>query len=399
MNKKVFLIGCGPGLPELASPYALNILKNCREVYAPQRLAKSFSAIREDIKTCLPMETKDKVASSAADTVGVLISGDCGFYSLAKSLYGALSPMYETQMIPGLNSMQYLAAKFGLSYDDVLSVSLHGRGGSVLGPVSYNEKVFVLTGGVMKASCVCGELAANGLGETEVFAGENMAAENERFVRGKASKLAKENFADLTSLIVVNKNFVEPYGYIRDEDFIRGGVPMTKSEIRRLCVAEIAPKPADIIFDIGAGTGSVAVELARKTPLGIVYAIEKEPEGIDLIEQNRRKHGSYNLIVVPGEAPAVLENLPSADKAFIGGSGGNMGNVFKVLTDKNPKVKIAVTAITLESLNEASSLMKKHGFQYDIICINAAKAKKAGAYNMMIARNPVYIISGLKIGA
>lgn len=396
--KKIYLISAGPGGADFATVKGMKIIGDCHELYAPKRLAEIYGNIRSDIIEAGIDETISKVLSSDKETIGVLISGDGGFYSVSKRFTAEFGATFDVESVAGVSSLSYLCAKVGLSYEDMYIMSLHGRMGSPLGAISYHEKVFILTGGLRKAHDICGELSRNGLGSVNVIAGENLSMASERIFQGTAEMAAQENFSDLTSLIIINKNFTDPHRVIKDGDFIRGGIPMTKEEIRRLCVAELNPKPSDIVYDIGAGTGSVAVELAGKATCGLVYAIEKESEGIELIRQNREKFGRFNLIPVSGDAPDILEELPKPDKVFIGGSGGKLREIIEQVMGKNKSVKFVITAITLETLSEGMQCFKDKGIEADIVCINAAKASKAGAYHMMTARNPVYIISGEALG-
>lgn len=400
MNKTIYLIGVGMGAVDNITAKGMSLVKECHEIYAPKRLADMYRAVRADIYETSVTNTKELLVASSKMKIGVLISGDTGFYSIAKGLYMELSPKYNVEMVSGINSLQYLTAKIGADYTDFLVVSLHGRSRSILGAVSYNKNVFVLTGGKYKAHEICKELAGQGLGSVNVIAGENLSASNERIIRGAASELASETFADLTSLIIINENFADRFYINKDHDFIRGNVPMTKEEIRLLCVAKMSPRPDDIIYDIGAGTGSVSIELGKKTFDGTVYAIERDEEGLSLINQNIKKFGTYNVLVVSGEAPDAINELPIPDKVFIGGSGGNMKSIINILINKNKAIKIMVTAITLETLSEIVNIANEYCLEHDTVCLNVSKNKQVGGYNMMIAQNPVYIISlGGNIGS
>lgn len=396
--KKIYLISVGPGGVDFVTVNGMETIKGCHEIYAPKRLAEIYKSVREDIIEAGIEDTISKVVSSDKGTIGILISGDAGFYSAAKRFKAEFALSFDVEVVVGVSSLSYLCAKVGLSYDDMFIMSLHGRSGSAVGAVSYHEKVFILTGGLMNAQEICRDLAFKGIGGVEVIAGENLGMRDEMIFQGSMQEALMKNFTGLTSLIFINKNFTDPCKIIKDEDFIRGEIPMTKEEIRRLCVAELSPKPSDIVYDIGAGTGSVSVEIARKATGGLVYAVEKEPEGIDLICKNREKFGAYNIVPVGGEAPHILAELPSPDKVFIGGSSGKLGEIIGEILKKNPNVKFVITAITLETLSQATDSLKNNGIEADIVCINAAKAVKIGGYHMMTARNPVYIISGEALG-
>ncbi|MDU4892109.1 MAG: bifunctional cobalt-precorrin-7 (C(5))-methyltransferase/cobalt-precorrin-6B (C(15))-methyltransferase [Clostridium sp.] len=394
MLKQVYIIGAGTGCLGMLTAKGREIIQQCDELYSTNRIGELMTEIRRDIENLPISEISLRVLESEASKVGVLVSGDTGFFSMTKSLLKSLEGKCQVEVICGISSMQYLCSKTGRSYENMKIVSLHGRNNSILGAVSYFPQLFVLTGGSNKAHDICRFLSEQGLGEVRIIAGENLSMASERIIEGTAKELSELKFEDLTVLIIENYNCTDHNISIRDEELTRGKVPMTKEEVRFVTIAKMKIKSKDIIYDIGAGTGSVAFEMARKAYKGMVYAIETNPDGIELIKENRRLLSGYNVITVEGMAPQVMEELPRPDKAFIGGSKGNMDSIIKALVEKNPEVFIAINAITLETLNEAMKVMEANGFDAEIVCINSARSKKVGGYNMMTANNPVYIISG-----
>ena len=184
----------------------------------------------------------------------------------------------------------------------------------------------------------------------------------------------------------------------KDEDFIRGKVPMTKETIRRLSIEKLCIGNHSVCYDIGAGTGSVSVEIGleirRSCNEGSVYAIEREQEALELIRANVQKfHGSWEDIhIVEGEAPEAFEGLPAPTHAFIGGSSGKMKEIIGTLLDLNPSVRIVANAITLETVSEIIECMKEYGFEDgELLQIQASPVKQLGSYHMPMAQNPVYI--------
>lgn len=169
---------------------------------------------------------------------------------------------------------------------------------------------------------------------------------------------------------------------------------MTKQEVRWLASSLLSVKPDEVVYDIGAGTGSVTMELARHATRGMVYAVECKPEAIELLHRNRVHTGCYNTQIVQAMAPDGLEQLPTPDCAFIGGSRGNMAEIVCALKQKNPKIRIVITAIALESLHEAIEALESNGVPAEISCVNVSRAKKIARYHMMTAQNPVYLIGG-----
>ena len=140
--------------------------------------------------------------------------------------------------------------------------------------------------------------------------------------------------------------------------------------------------------------GSVSVELARAARLGTVYAVEKNPEALPLLEENRRRFGAWNLRIVPGEAPGALAALPAPDRVFVGGSSGGLLEILRTAKEKNPGVRAVVNTVTLETLAEAVPALKACGFpEPDVVQLSAARARKAGNYHLMTGQNPVFILS------
>ena len=134
------------------------------------------------------------------------------------------------------------------------------------------------------------------------------------------------------------------------------------------------------------------MECALSAYKGQVFAVEKEQDAVKLIERNRVKFKADNITVVQGTAPEALEKLPAPTHAFIGGSGGNLHTVLKVLLDKNPEVRIVMNTVTLESQAEAFACAKEFSFEvFEAVSVNVSRSKKAGSYNLMSSQNPVMV--------
>lgn len=180
---------------------------------------------------------------------------------------------------------------------------------------------------------------------------------------------------------------------MRDESFIRGDAPMTKSEVRAVSISKLELKPDSILYDIGAGTGSVSVEAAGLLPNGKIYAVEQRPEAVELILANREKFKASMIRVIQGTAPDILTDLPCPTHAFIGGSSGTMEDLLNLLFQKNPQIRIVINIIALETLSRTLALLKARKIGAEIVSMQVAKARAAGDYHLMQGQNPVYIIS------
>lgn len=394
MKREIFIIGSGPGDPEEITKRATALIESCEEVYAFDRIGDLYKDYRSDIIKCAYHDVELIISGSKAQKTAVLVSGDTGFFSIAKKLNEKLGNDFTVSFTCGINSLQYLCGKLNINYETARAISLHGREANLPGSIAYNRYTFVLTGGTNNAAKVLRQLHERGISEVKVTAGELLSMPNERIISGTVEELLEESFDSLTVLLFENRNFVDKGMPLFDRELSRNETPMTKQEVRWVAVNMLKIKPDDVLYDIGAGSGSVAIEMARKAYDGLVFAVEKDEKAYELLIKNKSKLGALNIIPVYGEAVEKVEKLPVPDKAFIGGSGGNLEELVLCLFNANNKIKIVITAITLETLGEAIAVFKKINFETEVVCLNCAKSKKAGAYNMMIANNPVYIISG-----
>ena len=392
--QNLYIIGAGMGHISDLTEYAADIIKNADVVYGSARLYEQYKVLNTNISAPKYSEIESVLEKETLKNTALLVSGDVLFYSIAKKIQEKFSNKYNIELVPGISSMQYFLSKLNIINYDIKAVSMHGRNNSCLGPVSYNEYTFMLTGGDKKADNIIKELYNAGLDYVYVYAGENLHSENERIVSGKISDMLDYKFSSLTVLLIHNKEYVNPKTNLRDNDFIRGKAPMTKEDIRWLSACYLGIDDNDIVYDVGAGTGSCAVEFAGHAKDGLVYAVEKEDEAFELININKKNLKRHNVISIKGTAPEILTDLPAPDKVFIGGSSKTMKDIFKIVYEKNNHVKITVTAITLETIAAAVDAFKDYNIEPDIVCINSAKSKKAGPYHMMMGNNPVYIITG-----
>lgn len=184
-------------------------------------------------------------------------------------------------------------------------------------------------------------------------------------------------------------------GHIRDREFLRDKVPMTKEEVRAISIAKLDLAPGNILIDVGAGSGSVGIEAATYLTEGEVYGIEINPTAVDLIGRNVERFGLTNYTLIEDMAPGGLPDI-SPDRMFIGGSKGNIEGIIDYFVEKGqPGGRIVINAIVLETLESARKALETRGFQeIEVVSVNIARNKKIGGMNMMMGENPIYVISG-----
>ncbi|MBR3201181.1 MAG: precorrin-6Y C5,15-methyltransferase (decarboxylating) subunit CbiT, partial [Mogibacterium sp.] len=363
---------------------------------------KAYTYYRaEDIIPVLEKEIPEKAA--------VLLSGDTGFYSGSEKLAPALRKWAydsgikcDVRIHPGISSFAYLAAKAGVSYQDAALVSIHGCSGDkkaaaeLLNSVRYNEKTFVLLSGADDVKLMGKLLAENGLSDVSIILGFQLSYPEEIVGMIRAVDCGRVTEPGLYTAIVVNEHpqtkIILPV--IRDEEMIRGKVPMTKENIRHLSVMRLRLTEGATVYDIGSGTGSVACEIAAQSAGIKVFAIEKKEEACSLIEQNAEKFGLSNIQIIQGTAPAALEELEAPTHAFIGGSSGEMREILTALKNKAGSVRVVINAVSLETISEIQSVLKDFEVSdLSIEQVSVSKAKELGSYHLMTAENPVLIAS------
>ena len=394
----VTLIGMGSGQPENLTLQGLAALRQSDLILGARRLLAVLPAGCTENRAAAyrPDEVAELLQTSGAENAVLVYSGDTGFYSGASSMLEKLEALgVRARVLPGLSSIQLLAAALGRPWQGWNLVSAHGRTCDPVAECMQGRPTFFLTGGSEDPATLCAQLAAEGFGDVQGVVGQCLGTPEEKLFRGSAKELAAGRFNSLSVLLVEAAEVLPRRAPgLPDEAFERGDVPMTKQEVRAAVLAKLAVRPEDILWDVGAGTGSVSVELALAAPRGRVYAVECRPEGCALIKANREKFRTRNLVLVEGLAPDALSDLPAPDAVFIGGSKGSLAAIVDAALDKNPDARICVSAIALESLSAAVAALTAKGRTVQVSQIAVSRAKAVGGLHLMMAQNPIYLITG-----
>lgn len=394
----VTLIGMGSGQPENLTLQGLAALRQADLILGARRLLAVLPAGCTENRAAAyrPDEVAELLQTSGAENAVLVYSGDTGFYSGASSMMEKLEALgVRARVLPGLSSIQLLAAALGRPWQGWNLVSAHGRTCDPVAECMQGKPTFFLTGGSEDPATLCAQLAAEGFGDVQGVVGQCLGTPEEKLFRGSVKELAAGRFNSLSVLLVEAAEVLPRRAPgLPDEAFERGDVPMTKQEVRAAVLAKLAVRPEDILWDVGAGTGSVSVELALVAPRGRVYAVECGPEGCALIKANREKFRTRNLVLVEGLAPAALSDLPAPDAVFIGGSKGSLAAIVDAALDKNPDARICVSAIALETLSAAVAALTAKGRTMQVSQIAVSRAKAVGGLHLMMAQNPIYLITG-----
>lgn len=393
----VYIIGLGPGESDYLLPIAKKKIEELTYVTGFQRMLKAVG--REDGQ---PMRSVEDLLAYIEETepkgdVGVLVSGDPLMYSLAKAIQkDERSKEWYIQMIPGISSLQMLGASFGLTMEEAELISIHGRAikrGTIAEKISSKRLLFFLCSKEQGPSFLAEICLDYGLQDVHFYIGADLSYEHQLLEEGIPEEISGKQYPSLCVVAIENKN-PKPYerkAYLTDDAFIRGKTPMTKEEVRVLAIHKLQLERDSIVWDLGAGTGSISVECARQCPFGEVYGVEYQRAAIELMEKNKEKFSCENLHIVEGKALQVLAELPTPDCVFIGGTKGELREILQELQSRKAGIKVVIAAVTMETLAEAVEYLKDWN-QVSMAQVMINKSRELGQYHIMEPQNPVTLL-------
>ncbi|MCR4622942.1 MAG: precorrin-6y C5,15-methyltransferase (decarboxylating) subunit CbiE [Clostridiales bacterium] len=396
MNK-LYVIGAGPGSADMLTPEARSAINASDLVWCAER---NDALVPETKRRPLtPFGTAmDEMAQALerGENAAALLSGDTGLYSLLPLLVKHFGKE-NVHVICGISSMQALCARLGINWQDAKIVSAHGRALSKNALCHFcrtNPKTIVLLDGENNPKWVRDTLYEGGLGELKLYIGEKLSYPDE--YAGPYEDRAYDSLSAAAILNDAPQADVRQSG-LNDDSFIRGKTPMTKSEIRAQVISKLGLAPDSVVWDVGAGTGSVSVECALKCPLGEVYAVERDADALELIGQNRDKFHALNINIIPGSAPEALEGLSAPTHVFLGGTGGETEEILKKLEGFGRRIRVCATAVTMESAQLYMKLLSGYA-DLSAAQIAVSRLEKVGRYNMFKAQNPVFVFAATMEG-
>lgn len=421
-SRKIILSGIGMGNTDGMTREAYHAFEEAEVIFGAERMLENLPG--KGIK--VPYYRADDIISYLIEhpqytKVAAAFSGDSGFYSGAQSMKKALEEANEkgilkseTTILPGISSVSALAARLGVSWNDAVLASIHGRRANVVNLVRKNTKVFLLLSGKNDFEMLVNKFREAGINHVKISAGYRLSYPDEKLFTFYLDEFETKLFdlpEGVYTCLIENEDCEEQIltPGIDDEIFSRTKVPMTKNEVRVLSISRLELTKNAVVYDVGSGTGSVSIECARLSPDIFVFAIEQKEEAANLTKENAVRLGlSDQILVINKKAPEGFEELPTPTHVFIGGSSGALSDILSAIqkklivkentkgkTDKASKgVRVVINAVSLETIAQITKLIQTYPVKHvQLTQIQASRAHKLGSYNLMQAQNPVLIAS------
>lgn len=421
-SRKIILSGIGMGNTDGMTREAYHAFEEAEVIFGAERMLENLPG--KGIK--VPYYRADDIISYLIEhpqytKVAAAFSGDSSFYSGAQSMKKALEEANEkgilkseTTILPGISSVSALAARLGVSWNDAVLASIHGRRTNVVNLVRKNTKVFLLLSGKNDFEMLVNKFREAGINHVKISAGYRLSYPEEKLFTFYLDEFETKLFdlpEGVYTCLIENEDCEEQIltPGIDDEIFSRTKVPMTKNEVRVLSISRLELTKNAVVYDVGSGTGSVSIECARLSPDIFVFAIEQKEEAANLTKENAVRLGlSDQIVVINKKAPEGFEELPTPTHVFIGGSSGALSDILsaiqkKLIVKENTKgktnkaskgVRVVINAVSLETIAQITKLIQTYPVKHvQLTQIQASRAHKLGSYNLMQAQNPVLIAS------
>jgi len=340
--------------------------------------------------------------AAAKGAAVVLASGDPLFFGIGRYLLRNL-PDAELEFVPNVSSVQYAFAKIREPWDDAVFVSAQGRGmKGTVDQVVAHDKIAILTDAVNTPSAIATELIERGRDGYTAYLCENLGTPEEAITRTDLKSLPDLSVAPLNVLILIKEyeaggDGAGPCLGIPDEEFATVKKLITREEVRAVSLAKLRLRHDMILWDIGAGSGSVSIEADHLMPNGQVFAVERNSQCLAYLKKNLQKFNSRNITLVEEEAPHCLDDLPDPDRVFIGGSGGHLWQILEAVDARlSTGGRVVLNSATLDTLTAATEYFQNAGYELEVTSVNIARTRPLTDYKMFEAFNPVFILAAIK---
>jgi precorrin-6B C5,15-methyltransferase / cobalt-precorrin-6B C5,C15-methyltransferase len=348
----------------------------------------------------------ERIATVADEqNVCILASGDPLFFGIGSLIIKRLGAEH-VEVVPQPTAMQWAFAKVGLKWDDAAFVSVHGRSREgFLVRLKRVSKLGIFTDEENSPAVLASLMLEHGETDWTAWLCENLAGPDERVRRFSIAELAQCTEVRPLNVIILERAQSEwrpppCIPFIHEDEFAKR-VPkkglITKREVRLLSLAAMRIRPDSVVWDIGAGSGSVSIEAGMMAPDGRIYAIEVDPEGVEICRENLRAHGVDNVRVIAGRAPDALHDLENPDAVFIGGSKGSMEEILDFVLERlRDGGRVVANAITLENAGEIYSTFRRRGLVPEVTLLQVSRGEPLARYLRYEALNPIQIFAATK---
>ncbi len=351
----------------------------------------------------------ERIGQTPDKRIVMLTQGDPLFYGTARYLTDRLGKE-RFEVVPHVSSMQLAFARLKETWDEAYLTNLASQSlDHVVEKIRTAEKVGLFTTQEQPPSAVAKALVERQIDYFTAYVCENLGAPDERVTQGELSDIAENTFSPLNVMVLVRKPNVpdRPTAMVgtrlfgnADEAFLQSQPKrglLTPAEVRAIALSEMDLGPTSVVWDVGAGSGSVAIEAARLANGGKVYAIEMDPEDHALITANAERFGVRNLTPVLGQAPEAWEKLPQPDAIFVGGSGRHVrGIVEQAFAKLKPGGRLVANVGSIENLNAVQECLQSAAGDASVWMVNIARGVQQLERMRFEAMSPTFLVSAVK---
>lgn len=402
----IWVVGVGNEGAESLTPRALAIVEKAEVLVGGQRLLDCFPQVpAERLKVGAKL---DEVLAAVAARRGerrvvVLATGDPNYFGITRALLRHV-PAEDLEIIPNVSALQWAFAKAREPWDDAAFLTVHGRSmDGLVDAVRGQRKVCLFTDERNTPAAIARALLAAGIPDYQAVLCEDLGGPAERVTRLSMDGVATHETHPLNTLILLGPETTsapEPVAWtpgLPEEAFDHRKPKLgliTKREVRVLSLARLAVRPDSVVWDIGAGSGSVSIEAARLAPRGSVFAVEKNAEDVEIVRTNVARFRVPHVSVIHARAPHRLDELPDPDAVFVGGSGGALPEILTIAAARlRPAGRIVVNAITVDTLYDTVSAFRRLALEHEAILVCVARSKPLLDMMSFEALNPVHIVT------
>ncbi|MEE8574161.1 MAG: precorrin-6y C5,15-methyltransferase (decarboxylating) subunit CbiE [Thermodesulfobacteriota bacterium] len=410
----IYVIGVGLAGKESFPVSLLKKIESAEMLVGSARHLTLFTDYKGEVVKLAKLEPAIKKISALikkkkSAKIVVLATGDPGLFGIGELITKKFGKK-SVRIIPNVSTVQEAFARINESWNGAKIISAHGIGadgerslGSAVETILGNMKTVLFTDPKNTPACVARALLERGAEGLTAYVFEALGTKREKITRATLSAITKKKFDQLNLMIFIRGGIKKTAAVklktpgLPDDRFIHRKGLITKSEVRAITLSKLAPADGDVIWDVGSGSGSVAIEAELLTSGSRVFAIEEKPPRVHDIKKNALKLGATNLFVIKGTAPESLKGLPRPDKVFIGGGGEGVKKILSFVSKKiKPGAVVVVNAVTIDTVTAATGFFKRGKWDFELAEVNVAKTKDVAGLSLLCAGNPVFIIKGVR---